>query len=404
MATYLRLNLSTHILTSASVNDSPEQQHLREGNATFFEFAPTYINAIMNPGDDTFSRLACPSPSSSRYEYLRNNTEWKQPQIRHTSRKYFFALDLYNCVKLLPRLLGTVVEAMRYLGPENCALSIVEGRSDDGTFEILKSLRKEIEATGALYYFTTSDINPLSPGGNRVGQLAELRNQALEPIKKNPSIFSTQTTVAFLNDVAICMEDILELMHQRVYQNADMTCAMDWVHVAEPPTFYDVWIARSITGDSFFEIPPDGSWEFAWNLLWNDPGSKERLTAYKPFQVFSCWNGAVVFTAKPLLEQNIQFRSSRETECYQGEPQLFCKDLWFNGYRRITVIPSVNLEYSDENGRKIKELKGYVHEHVGDESTEDPSVKIKWQSEPPEKVKCLATFTDQRWLPWDNGL
>lgn len=40
---------------------------------------------------------------------------------------------------------------------------------------------------------------------------------------------------------------IVELLHQRVIQEADMTCAMDWHHPGgedHPPLFYDVWISR----------------------------------------------------------------------------------------------------------------------------------------------------------------
>jgi alpha-1,3-mannosyltransferase len=42
---------------------------------------------------------------------------------------------------------------------------------------------------------------------------------------------------------------------------------MDWTYVGENPAFYDVWIARSMKGDTFFIIPEDGSWDYAWNLF-----------------------------------------------------------------------------------------------------------------------------------------
>jgi hypothetical protein len=58
-----------------------------------------------------------------------------------------------------------------------------------------------------------------------------------------------------------------------------------------------------MTGDTFFEIPEDGNWNFAWNLFWNDPKSRQRLNSHKPFQVFSCWNGATAFTANALEDQ-----------------------------------------------------------------------------------------------------
>ena len=142
-----------------------------------------------------------------------------------------------------------------FLGPGNCAPSVVEGRSDDGTYEVLKLLGKAMGTIGAQYFFTTNEVDPTAEGVGRIQDLAELRNQALWPLRGHGEEFSVNSTVVFINDVAICMEDILELIHQRLYQNADMTCAMDWTYVGLDPTFYDVWIARGMNGDTFFNIP-----------------------------------------------------------------------------------------------------------------------------------------------------
>jgi alpha-1,3-mannosyltransferase len=281
----------------------------------------------------------------------------------------------------------------------------VEGRSNDGTFEILKLLRTEIEGIGVKYFFNSSILDPTASNCDRIEVLAKLRNLALEPLTKQTEQYSEDTTVLFINDVSICMEDILELIHQRVYQNADMTCGMDWTYVGPDPTFYDVWIARGMNGNSFFNIPEDGNWNSAWSLFWDNPESLVRYNAHKPFQVFSCWNGATAFTAKPLLEQKIKFRSKFGNECYQGEPQLFCKDMWHLGYGKILVVPSVNLEYSDEAARKIKSLKGYVSQWVNqDGDIDDPLVQVVWEKAPPPLIKCMSPMGNQKWLPWDYEL
>lgn len=368
---------------------------MKDGNTTLLEAATPYVSAIMTPADTTFPRLDCHEPSYERYGYLRadNGSASLEAPL-----EYLFALNLHQNIDVLPRLLGSVVQAMQFLGPNRCVLSIVEGRSDDGTFELLKLLRPEIENIGAKYFFNSSDIDPWAT--NRVTALAELRNLALESLLSYPHLYSLDTTVVFLNDVSICVDDILELVHQRVLQKADMTCAMDWTYVGPDPTFYDVWIARGMNGDTFFDIPADGSWNSAWNLFWNDPTTKQRYNSHEAFQVFSCWNGAVAFTAKPLLGRQIRFRGQREGECYQGEPQLFCKDMWNIGYGRIAVIPAVNLEYSDEAAEKIKALKGYVSEHFG-----DSTAPIAWQPSPPELVKCIPnSYADQTWVPWNETL
>lgn len=293
-----------------------------------------------------------------------------------------------------------MVEAIRFLGPENCAISIVEGNSPDGTAEVLAALQPHLSKLTTVYLELSNGIDPLA--GARFTKLAELRNLALEPMLGDPARFSN-TTVIFLNDVAICLEDILELVHQRHVLGADMTCAFDWIYGENEPSFYDVYVARAINGDTFFEIPPDLSWRFASNLFWNEPTSQERLEAHRPFQVFACWNGAVAFTAAPLVEGRVAFRSSRadEGECHQGEPQLFCKDMWFQGYGKIAVVPSVNLEYSNEKGKRIKEDKGYVSRWITQGA--GPEDKIEWQP-PPDQVKCMPTFDQQTWRPWNETL
>ncbi|KAJ4333761.1 hypothetical protein N0V95_009348 [Ascochyta clinopodiicola] len=370
----------------------------REVNDTLLAQAPLYTHAILNSSDSTFARLECPQPDLDRYAYLGHPLD-QSDTSQHP--RFFFALDLHQCVHLLPRLLGSIVETIKFLGPENCVLSIVEGRSDDGTFEVLNELRPSLQALGVNYFLQTSDINPTAPGVDRIEALAGLRNLALHDILANPAHYGPDDNIIFLNDIALCMEDILELLHQRKWQGADQTCAMDWTYVGDNPTFYDVWIARGMTGDSFFKIPEDGSWDFAWNLFWNDEKARARLAAAKPFQVFACWNGVTAFTAKPLLEGHIRFRTRGPGECFQGEPKLFAKDMWAKGYGKIAVVPSVNVEYSDEAAKKIKAFKGYVTRHVTNEGDDR---RIEWETKPPEKVKCMPDYQHQTFVDWDEGL
>ncbi|KIX01848.1 uncharacterized protein Z518_09575 [Rhinocladiella mackenziei CBS 650.93] len=370
------------------------------GNATQPEVAQSYVDSILDDEDGSIDRLKCPVPQWERYKYLRRDSAETTGTSHY--RKYYFALDLYQCAPLLPRLMGSVVEAIRFLGPFDCAVSVVEGRSDDGTWEILSLLRPQLEALGVAVYLTKNDVDPMGEGVYRIDALAELRNAALAPLQLFRDQFSREeTTVIFINDVAICTEDILELIRQRLYQNADMVCAMDWTYVGPEPTFYDVWIARGMTGDLFFNIPPDGSWDLAWDLFWNDPTSRAAQQSGRPFQVYSCWNGATAFTAKPIMDCQIKFRVQFEDECPQGEPKSLCKDMWAKGYGKIAVIPSVNLEYSNEAGKRIKNSKGYVSRWLQQGGSDD---KIDWQISPPAEVKCMPTHENQFFEPWDAQL
>ncbi|UKZ81186.1 hypothetical protein TrVFT333_008958 [Trichoderma virens FT-333] len=274
------------------------------------------------------------------------------------------------------------------------------GRLPDGTGDVLAALRPSLEALGVTYIYNSSTVH--SAEGNRIAKLAALRNMPLEPIYQKTLPISDDASVIFLNDVAACPEDILELLLQKKDLNADMTCAMDWTYSGDDPTFYDVWIARGMNGDSFFHIPASGNWGEAHNLFWNAPDTKSRFEQLRPFQAFACWNGATVFSAQPIAE-GLRFRTNYDKtgECFQGEPVLFCKDMWWRGYGKIAVVPSVNLEYSVKNGRRLKQLKGFVSDNVVNHDAR--SDRIEWAG-PPDTVRCMPTWKDQFFQRWNKSL
>ena len=350
--------------------------------------ASTVIRAIMDPADMSFDRLSCPH-IGARYDHLK----------RPAGTKYFFALDLFNSAPVLPSLLGAVVEAMRFLGERHCTLSIVEGRSTDGTYDVLAGVGQEIRKLGAKFYLDTNDIDPKNGDVDRILALAGLRNQALKPLIEERTSYARDTVVIFLNDIVLCVDDILELLHQHIVQSADMTCAMDWNDKNNDVLFYDAWIARGITGDTFFEIPQSSEWTFAANLFWNDPLSKQRFEAKQPFQVYACWNGMAVFRAKPIMDQEIKFRRSADGECHMGEPTLFCKDLWRKGYGKIQVVPSVNVAYTVKEARNAKAVRGSVADSVDQTVEAVHDDLVQWQITPPSMVKCAGSWSRPSWVP-----
>ncbi|KAJ9603922.1 hypothetical protein H2200_011444 [Cladophialophora chaetospira] len=367
----------------------------RTTDTASFDEADKYVQSVMNFDESTFPRLQCPTLNSTRYTSLRHLSGPTRP-------KYFFAMNLHQSAHIIPQLLGAIVEAVRILSPELCFISVVEGRSTDGTFEILKSLVKEMEHLGVSYVLSCSDMQPGGEGMERISALAELRNTALKPLTKHPEQFDTATTVVFLNDIAPCAEDILELILQRVLLQADMTCGMDWYNLddGEGGTFYDSWIGRQMNGEPFFEVPQSTSWDFSKNLFWNHEKSKSRYLLRQPLQVFSCWNGAAAIAAKPFMDGLLRFRTETEGECHLGEPVHLAKDLWRSGYGRIALIPSVNVGYSAEDSRIAKEAHGWVSSLVDGESTE--LNRIVWEKKPPGQIKCLEeVFHRQSWEPFD---
>ncbi|KAI8408126.1 hypothetical protein FOFC_11059, partial [Fusarium oxysporum] len=357
------LTLTTTVATtSAKIEESPSHTPtptatanlattptISNGTILSAERISRYIAAIFN-SSAALPRLECPALNYNRYKVLQEPRHGDEVQDSHID--YFFALNLRNCIGILPRLIGSIVEAVRFLGPHRCALSIVEGNSPDGTSDILSALKPFLEDLGLVYFYNSSRINP-TQGNARIRKLAQLRNLALTPLYKEPVKVTDETTVLFINDVSACTEDILELALQRRSLNADMTCAMDWTYVGPDPTFYDIWIARTISGDSrcsdgkifsnslledavstlnttcacwtyrttqpfsilartFFWIAPkffteigiQGTLPNFWNL-----DTRER-----PSQVFAERGYSV--TAAPLLH-GLRFRDTRKGECFQ---------------------------------------------------------------------------------------
>ncbi|CAL5868689.1 uncharacterized protein PFLUO_LOCUS2916 [Penicillium psychrofluorescens] len=358
-----------------------------------------YIYSIMDfRNNPIYNRISCPSNIGSRYKLLRGEAA-HGGQVR-----YFFALNLHQSRLVLPRLMSSIVEAMRFLGPEHCAISVVEGRSTDGTDEILRALKPQVEAMGGRFFLKHSSIHPKKDDMDRIKALAELRNAALAPLKaddgtkKMGGMFSPDAVVIFLNDIALCPEDILELVYQHVNQDSHMTCAFDWIF--NGTKFYDSWVSRSLAGNSFFEVPHDGSWAYSKDLFFDDPYSRKRYEAFRPLQVYSCWGGMVVLDAAPFVTERVKFRSSRTDECYMGEPMLLAKDLFRHGLGKIMAVPSVNVAYNDDEALGTKTRRGYVADHVNvSRSLMTNEEFVEWQLAPPPMVKCLPKFNEPSWVP-----
>ncbi|KAL9011646.1 MAG: hypothetical protein Q9173_003524 [Seirophora scorigena] len=377
---------------------------------------PNLQTLLASETHDSPPQLQCRAPSEERYAHLRSFATRKP--------RFFFALDLYQAAGILPRLLASILESVKFLGPESCFLSIVQGSSTDGTSEMLQTLRKDAAALGLDFSLVRSDMDSRNASTDRIETLSALRNLALAPLVGNASRFSAaETTILFLNDISACPADMLELLHQRRVQGADMACPMDF---SDDSLFYDVWVARSMTGDLFFNIPRSGLWSHARDLLWDDPARKRRLRARRPFQAFACWNGMAALGATPFLERGLRFRRSRPGECYMGEPTLLCKDLWREGFGKVLVVPSVWVAYSREASIKVKQEEGFVEENIegggrrrrrddmgaedeegGDNDNNDGEglqELVEWEDEPPPRIKCpIPSYADPQWVPPYEG-
>lgn len=363
-----------------------------------------YVRSILDFEDDeTFDRLSCPSSVGSRYSQLREVAD-TSGQVR-----YFFALSMGESARVISRMMSTVVEAIRFFGPEHCAVSIVVEKSDDGTSEILAELKPRVEAIGARYFL--NEVRPIARNLTDLDKdkhVAELRNKVLEPLKVQgdgarglmddlAGVYSPEALVIVVDQIALCPEDILELVFQHVRQGASMACPLAWT--GNGTQYGDFLVSRSLAGDTFFEIPHDGSLAYSQDLFWNDEVSQLRFNTSLPFQVFSCWGGMVTLDAAPFAENTFRFQSSRPGECQMASPMLLARDMWRRGRARILAVPSINVARFDEEAVGAKALRGYVSDHVDSlQPRLNQTEFISWQKKPPGMIKCMPDLKHSKWI------
>lgn len=373
----------------------PLQEGMSDSHTYTHQEVSTFVCSIMHHQMNLTAKLDCSATIASRYKHLQPAPS-SNPKVH-----YFFALDLHQAVHTITPLMGLIIEAMRYLGTEHCALSIVEGRSIDGTYSILTGQKVELAAMGVPFFLSRSYLDPKAPGKNRITALALLRNKALEPLleesNRKSSRLAMKPTIIFVNDVVLCPEDILDMLHQRVSQSAAMTCAFDWNK--DDGAFYDSWVSRSMSGNLFFEVTHDGNHWLGNDMFFDHPDSADRWHQSLPIQVYSCWGGMVTLDAAPFLERKITFRSADKDECAMGEPMTLAKDLWKLKLGRILAIPTVNVAYEYDDTSKAKARHGYVHQAVASARYNKDAEMVEWQTSPPPMVKCMPVFDRQSWMP-----
>jgi hypothetical protein len=247
-----------------------------------------------------------------------------------------------------------------YLGKENIILSIVEnGDSKDNTREYLKEfksyldrnkiinkiiLKREVEDP-RMKVHPYKKFSPL-----RIEYYSLLRNKCLDLIYEIPNLNFENTKIIFFNDIYYKYEDIISLISTN-NEDYDAVCALDF-----NICFYDRWVSIDLDGNSLLKNFPFIINKEAQDLILN----------HKPFRVFSCWNGVIVFSASPLKNKTLQFRYTKENENrkykinnvikadYESECTYFHIDLFNLGYTKKFINPNVRVTYEYQYYFKMK--------------------------------------------------
>lgn len=161
--------------------------------------------------------------------------------------------------------------------------------------------------------------------------------------------------------------------------------------------FYDIWVAHDQTGTRFSNEPP---------FITSHAPSRGRLARLEPFPVFSCWNGMVVIKADLFQAEGLRFRTHAPFECGASECELFNRDMWAIGRRRILMVPSVITAYvfrtfvAVNNRRAFRPLLQW--EAKGADADAFSSDTIDFSYVTPPAVTCCNLATGESIIDWWN--
>lgn len=291
------------------------------------------------------------------------------------SSHILIAIALHNSESILRNMGAQLEEIVDFIGPEFVSLSVYEGGSRDSSAVLLHELAGRMEVKGVTTHVMTGGPKINWDHVHRIGALADIRNMVLkrlfedvDRVHRTGSVPKYQTVI-YLNDIVFCAADVLELLKEHVNQEAHLTCPMDfgaWNKYKRP--YYDLWVGRTLAGDILYDAfsgYADGAEEDTksglthlerqrlrdkgWSKsldsepFWQDEEGRSRARQGLPVQVYSCWNGGVIFNTRPVYENGLKFRRGYSPECSESECSHFSKDLWNLGYGRIQIVPSVCL-------------------------------------------------------------
>ena len=338
---------------------------------------------------------------------LRGSLQKRAMLARIQNNKYFIAANFYNSENIMSDFFRELTHLIDNLGRDRCFVSIWENGSTDNTKHMLRDFEKLLNKLKVQNRIITENASLIqlcqeagadecltphmfargvrdATASTRIAMMALFRNKPLEPLRQlsslvreeNPitesgassvnAFFGSnahldQTKVLFFNDIYFSYQDIVKLIDTN-RMDYDLACALDFQNLK----LYDLWVLRDING---LVLNP-------WFPFFWDMPSFFKIVSGTPVQVYSCWNGVVVFDASVLSNRSghmIKFRSWKDGEkrspipaanrfseedmhkydsntfnfphCTASECQLFSKDLWESGRTKIFVNPSVKVDY-----------------------------------------------------------
>lgn len=354
--------------------------------------------------------------NKSRYETLQQGSK------DDPSQTLSIAINLHNSQAILPAQSNAILQALHYLSINHrIYVSLFENGSDDKTRALLSDFAAALDALEVDGMWMHSSRFLTSGMGDRITMLSEIRNHALRPLMP----YAGSGTLIFMNDVATCPEDILELLYQRRLQEADVAVGTDWITLGNgKTTLYDLWATRGINGELPFLMEGDSGlapvstnndkWMLDYWVTQNKPVRQRWLNGL-PLPVYSAWGGMAAFDAKLFTVAGLRFRSSRpagweggassgsmgpwgklinepaylDSDCPgDSECKLIFRDIWNlrNGKAKIALAPKTRTVYDVAHWAAMSDLATMWLGNA------DESELIDWNSvKAPLGVVCIAS-------------
>ncbi|EPE30110.1 hypothetical protein GLAREA_12833 [Glarea lozoyensis ATCC 20868] len=285
-----------------------------------------------------------------------------------------------------------VLDLVRYLGPENVYISILESCSWDGSKDALRELDLQLEELGVqrsielLESTHKDDIERTPKPGEegwiwtkrgrkelrRIPYLAGMRNQLMKKLNDLAEDSKERKgqrfeRVLWLNDVVFTTEDVITLIATR-NGNYAAACSLDFL---KPPSYYDTFALRDIFGDKTVTR----NWPY---FLASQ--SRKELISNDPVPVKSCWNGIAVFKTDPFYDNPpLRFRGiSDSLATYRLEGSECCLihidnrlssklGVWLNPNVKVAYNTKAYMTVNPEIGswpKNIERVQGIWHNRL----------------------------------------
>lgn len=183
---WLQWPMMIHILHS---------EHSNTQEMTHEQYLPLLPEDLIPPS----LRQLCAVPEKLMRTQLHKYSKLHQTQ-QSSPKKYFIALNLFNNEAVIPTITAVLRHLANFLGKENIFISIYENGSTDTTPHLLKSFETELNDRNISNRIVTASFKTNWTSVNRIDELAEYRNRALEPMFNSSSHFDQ---LLFVNDGTI---------------------------------------------------------------------------------------------------------------------------------------------------------------------------------------------------------